>query len=479
MPTVGTPLLLTAFLDLLQNELRNAVIQNLGADPGAPIDGQIWYRSDLDEVRVRINGATQTLATGATGIPGTTFNAKGDLIVGTGDDAYAILTVGADGTLPFADSAETTGIEWRAIADTDIPGTIARDSEVTAAISASEAGQVRDGDAAGGVLGGTYPNPGFAVDMATQAELDAHVNDATDAHDASAISYSPSGDISSTDVQAAVLEALADAKAYADSIASGLKLHASVALVEIATSLDLNGSETIDGVVTPNGARVLLTAQADADDNGIWLVNTAGAWTRPTDFDAAGDVVEGAFVFVEEGTTYEGTGWVLAELAGAFGSFTQQTWTQFSGAGEIVAGAALTKTGNQLDVQTDGTTIIITADELHIGTGAAGNGLTGGGPDTALAVGAGTGILSNANDVAIDPAVVVRKFAQSIGDGAASSFVVNHALNTRDVTVAVYLNSGTFEEIIVDVQHTDVNNVTVVFTGLVPALNAYRVVVHG
>lgn len=28
---------------------------------------------------------------------------------------------------------------------------------------------------AGGVLGGTYPNPGFAVDMATQAELDTEV----------------------------------------------------------------------------------------------------------------------------------------------------------------------------------------------------------------------------------------------------------------------------------------------------------------
>lgn len=32
---------------------------------------------------------------------------------------------------------------------------------------------VQDGDPAGGVLSGTYPNPAFAVDMATQAELDA------------------------------------------------------------------------------------------------------------------------------------------------------------------------------------------------------------------------------------------------------------------------------------------------------------------
>lgn len=35
---------------------------------------------------------------------------------------------------------------------------------------------------AGGVLGGTYPNPAFAADMATQAELDAHIVDTTAVH---------------------------------------------------------------------------------------------------------------------------------------------------------------------------------------------------------------------------------------------------------------------------------------------------------
>jgi hypothetical protein len=77
--------------------------------------------------------------------------------------------------------------------------------------------------AAGGVLSGTYPNPGFAVDMATQAELDAetsarasgdaavqanlnaHLTDTTDAHDAAAISFDDAtASLGETDVQGAI-----------------------------------------------------------------------------------------------------------------------------------------------------------------------------------------------------------------------------------------------------------------------------------
>jgi hypothetical protein len=59
--------------------------------------------------------------------------------------------------------------------------------------------------AAGGVLSGTYPNPGFASDMATQAELDAHITDTADAHDASAISVADAGGYyTGTEVEAAL-----------------------------------------------------------------------------------------------------------------------------------------------------------------------------------------------------------------------------------------------------------------------------------
>lgn len=52
------------------------------------------------------------------------------------------------------------------------PG-FAADMATQAELNAVAAAAVNDGDTAGGVLSGTYPNPGFAADMATQAELDA------------------------------------------------------------------------------------------------------------------------------------------------------------------------------------------------------------------------------------------------------------------------------------------------------------------
>lgn len=55
------------------------------------------------------------------------------------------------------------------------------DAKEAAELAAASAYSAASGGA-GGVLSGNYPNPGFAVDMATQAELDAHKNSTANPH---------------------------------------------------------------------------------------------------------------------------------------------------------------------------------------------------------------------------------------------------------------------------------------------------------
>ena len=55
---------------------------------------------------------------------------------------------------------------------------------------------------------------------------------------------------------------------------------------------------------------------------------------------------------------------------------------------------------------------------------------------------------------------------------------MTHNLNSRDVIVRVFPNSGQYDDVEVDVQRTSVNAVALVFA-TAPATNAYRVVVIG
>lgn len=82
--------------------------------------------------------------------------------------------------------------------------------------------------------------------------------------------------------------------------------------VKVATTTDitLSATQTIDGVAVAVGDRVLVKNQTTASANGIYVV-AAGAWTRATDADGAGELSSGGLVYVEEGTTQTKTHWVL------------------------------------------------------------------------------------------------------------------------------------------------------------------------
>jgi phage-related tail fiber protein len=138
-------------------------------------------------------------------------------------------------------------------------------------------------------------------------------------------------------------------KAYVDAMKTGLDFKDSVKVATTANLTALSGPQTIDGVSTSPGDRVLVKNQTTGSQNGLYQV-AVGAWTRTTDFDANAEVTGGAFVFVEEGTANADSAWVLTNDGTTTVGTTALSFTQFSGAGQITAGTGLSKSGNTLSI---------------------------------------------------------------------------------------------------------------------------------
>jgi hypothetical protein len=173
-------------------------------------------------------------------------------------------------------------------------------------------------------------------------------------------------------------------KAYVDSVANGLDVKDSVryaSTANVAGTYDngagtitagSNGAFSIDGQTPSTNDRVLLKDQTDATQNGLYRVTTVGdgssayVLTRTPDGDEASEITGGAFVFVEEGTANADNGYVFTHNGTPTLGTTDITVAQFSGAGQISAGDALTKTGNTLDVAVDDTTIEVSGDALQV-----------------------------------------------------------------------------------------------------------------
>ena len=157
-------------------------------------------------------------------------------------------------------------------------------------------------------------------------------------------------------------------KNYVDGVASGLDVKDSVRVATTAAgtlaSSFANGS-TVDGVSLATNDRILIKDQADGSENGIYTVNASGAPTRATDADANAEVTAGLFTFVEAGTNNADSGWVLSTDGAITVGTTSIAFSQFSGAGSIVAGTGLTKSGSTLNVIA-GSGITVNANDVQI-----------------------------------------------------------------------------------------------------------------
>lgn len=357
---VGSSVVLTRSTDAdLVAEIANGFV---GIDSGSQ-GGQFWSNTFK---------ATDTLGTTSMSWY-KVLDSLTDIAAGTGLTKTGTL---GGGNLSFAVTYGTTA------------GTAAQGNDSRLSDSRAPTGT------AGGVLSGTYPNPALAANVVAQANIAANLLQTgvtqggvtgtagatvaalrklgTGADDALAGNTrldqlaAPTAPVSAnnqriTSVATPTSDTDAANKAYVDATAQGLAPKGSVRIAS-TTNLALNGLAAIDGITPAAGNRILAKDQTTPSANGIYVA-AAGAWTRASDADTAAEL-RSAFVFVEEGTQAD-TGWLQTADAITLGT-TALTFVQFAAAGQLTFSAPMVKSGNNVTLSVDGTSITVTGSELAI-----------------------------------------------------------------------------------------------------------------
>jgi hypothetical protein len=417
-------------LDLVQNQLLRAVVQNATTDPASGVAGQIYYNTADDVLKVYSGSASAWVAVGSVEYIGDTV--AGLLQPGTGislnyDDPNNTLTITNTGVISIAGTAGRT------------------------TLSASAGGVTVDlaevnptGTGTGSFDSGTSTITTPVVNVDSYGRV--------------------------TSIGSASTTVVTSVAGTADEI----EVSASNGSITIGLpdNVTVGGNLTISGDLTVNGDTTTLnTATLEVEDNKILL--NKGVVGVPS-LDAGIQVERGDSPTAELFWNESEDKWVSNNGSASYAlsleghTHVSTDVTDFTEAVQDVVGGLVTGSNSLSVTYNDG------SDSLTF--------------DTVLS--ASTPYLTNANGLAVDKGALesalvadsfTRKFSQIIGNSASTSYTVTHNLGTRNIQVQVYgteLSAYAYQTVETDIDRTDANNVVIGFA-TPPGENTFNVVVIG
>jgi len=377
-------------IDLKQNQLTNALLQILGSDPGSPAEGQVWYRSDLHLMRLRLASSTISL--------------------GSGTGTVTSVTAG-DSTITVGGTATDPTISVNSITHTKV-------SDFDTQVHTSSLDQM------------TAP----AANVSWNSKKITNLADPTSAQDAATKNY--------VDVLAQGL-VIKPSALYATTAALPACTYANGAS-GVGATLTGNSNGALaaqDGQTPAANDLILVKNQASGLQNGLYVVTTVGTGsvpfvlTRHVDMDTSAEF-SGAFIPIINGTANNGSLWLCNNSSAPTVGTTAITFIELNKATDLNPTAPIAISGNTISLNigagltTSGSNLVATGPQKY-------SVLIGDGSSTAIVVTHNLGtrdVVMSVQD-ASSFAIVYCDMAATTTNTATFTFAVAPASNAYKVTI--------------------------------------------
>ena len=154
-------------------------------------------------------------------------------------------------------------------------------------------------------------------------------------------------------------------KAYVDMVVQGYQIKAE-AQCATTGNITLSGLQTIDGYTTLAGDRILVKNQTNQANNGVYVA-ASGAWARSSDCNTYASLIS-AFIFIQNGSTQQNSGWVCTIPASGTLGTTPITWSQLASAASYFAGTGLTLSSYTFSITNTGVSANSYGSASSVGT---------------------------------------------------------------------------------------------------------------